>query len=240
MAMVPVQIEFETGPLAGLWLQPPETDAAMLLAHGAGAGMQHPNLELLASELASRNIATLRFQFPFMQRRLAKQAKGRSSGQSHRSFGPTDKPEVAVCAIGRAWNRLKGLAPATPLFAAGHSYGARMVSIAVSLERLPDCRAIVMASYPLHPPGKPSLNRTEHWSAIRRPVLFLSGTHDRMATPEWFEAAVQRLTAPYRLVWLDAVDHGYAVKKRLRTETRTVFQEMADSIRNWIDGQINR
>ena len=232
---VSVQIQTEFGALDALWRCPSHFDAALLLAHGAGAGMHHPNLESLASELAARNLATLRFQFPFMQRRLDKQPRGSRESGSARAFGPVDRPDVAVRALVDAWNRLKQLALGRPMFAAGHSFGARMVSLAEAGSQFPDCRAIILASYPLHPPGKPSLQRTTHWPKFRRPTLFLSGTHDRMASPDWLERAVGSLAVPHRLVWLDAVDHGYRVRKRLRRDARTVFQEMAESIRPWVN-----
>lgn len=234
-ANVSVQIQTESGPLDGLWRSPTKFDGALLLAHGAGAGMHHPSLESLASELAARNLATLRFQFPFMQRRLEKQTRDAGGGKAARAFGPVDKPDVAVRALVDAWRRLKQLAAGRPMFAAGHSFGARMVSLAESRSRFPDCRGIILASYPLHPPGKPSLKRAVHWPEIRRPTLFLSGTHDRMASPDLLERAVRSLTVPNRLVWLNAVDHGYSIRKRLRSQSPTVFQEMAESIRHWID-----
>ncbi len=204
-----------------LWQCPEDAVAALVLAHGAGAGMRHASLQAIADAFERRGIATLRFDFPYM-------AAGRSR---------VDSPAVATEAIAAAY------AAATertrlPVWVGGHSFGGRMASHAV-VDRAVPAAGLIFCSFPLHMPGKPDTKRAQHLAAIRQPMLFLSGARDDLAERELLESVVRPLPAA-RLHWLDTADHGYRVLKRSRKRTDSVFAEMAEVARAFIDAHAAR
>ncbi|HET6628810.1 MAG TPA: alpha/beta fold hydrolase, partial [Woeseiaceae bacterium] len=143
-----------------LWQCPESAEAMLVLAHGAGAGMAHRNLQALADAFGRQSVATLRFDFPFIE-----------AGRKR-----VDSRAVATAAIAEACAEASRRA-ALPLWLGGHSFGGRMASHAVIDEGL-EPRGLIFCSFPLHPAGKPSINRAAHLQAINRPMLFLSGTRD--------------------------------------------------------------
>lgn len=201
-----------------LWQCPEDAVAALVLAHGAGAGMRHASMEAIAAAFAQRGIATLRFDFPFM-------AEGRAR---------VDPPAVATAAIAAAFAAARERTK-LPIWLGGHSFGGRMASHAV-LDRDVPAKGLVFCSFPLHMPGKPDTKRAQHLAAIPLPMLFLSGTRDELAERALLEplvAALPRAT----LHWLDTADHGYRVQKRTRKSPEGVFDEMARVARAFIDAQ---
>jgi predicted alpha/beta-hydrolase family hydrolase len=199
-----------------LWQCPDDAVAALVLAHGAGAGMRHQSMEAIATAFAERGMATLRFDFPYM-------AEGRKR---------VDPPEISTAAIAAAFGEARERTR-LPIWLGGHSFGGRMSSHAVLDRQLP-AAGLVFCSFPLHMPGKPDTKRAAHLSAIRLPMLFLSGTRDELAQPALLEALVASLPAA-KLHWLETADHGYRVLKRSRTRTDSVFVEMADVARAFVD-----
>ena len=199
-----------------LWQCPDDAVAALVLAHGAGAGMRHASMQAIADAFERRGVATLRFDFPFM-------AQGRNR---------VDSPAVAMQAIADAF---AAAAERTelPLWLGGHSFGGRMASHAGVDLALP-AAGLVFCSFPLHMPGKPDTKRAQHLAAIRQPMLFLSGTRDDLAEASLLEPLVRSLPTA-TLHWLDTADHGYRVLKRSRTRTDSVFDEMADITRAFVD-----
>ncbi len=199
-----------------LWQCPTDAVAALVLAHGAGAGMRHASMQAIADAFERRGIATLRFDFPFM-------AAGRNR---------VDSPEVATQAIAEAYaaaaERTK-----LPVWLGGHSFGGRMASHAVVDRELP-AAGLIFCSFPLHMPGKPDTKRARHLPAIRQPMLFLSGTRDELAERALLEPLVASLPNA-TLHWLDTADHGYRVLKRSRTRQDSVFDEMAEAARVFVD-----
>jgi predicted alpha/beta-hydrolase family hydrolase len=191
-----------------IWLAPDDAVAALALAHGAGAGMAHKHMEAIADAFARRGIATLRFNFPFIE-----------AGKSR-----VDPPEVATARIADA---LAATAERTdlPIWLGGHSFGGRMASHAV-VDRGLDPRGLIFCSFPLHNPGKPAVTRAAHLAATAKPMLFLSGTRDDLADADLLRGVVARLPDA-ELHWLDTADHGYRVLKRSRASTEDVFDEMA-------------
>jgi predicted alpha/beta-hydrolase family hydrolase len=169
----------------------------MTLAHGAGAGMQHSFMVALASGLAEVGIATLRFNFPFTEGK-----KGRP-----------DTPAVAHAAIAAAITHAREDYPSLPLFAAGKSFGGRMTSQYLSGSQRPEVTGIVFYGFPLHPAGKPSVDRAEHLKNIRTPKLFLQGTKDDLADWELIYSVCSGLPKT-RLVRLDGVNHAFRAGKR--------------------------
>jgi predicted alpha/beta-hydrolase family hydrolase len=199
-----------------LWQCPPDAVAALVLAHGAGAGMRHASMQAIADAFERRGIATLRFDFPFM-----------AAGSSR-----VDSPAVATQAIADAYAAARERTT-LPLWLGGHSFGGRMASHAV-VDRGVPAAGLIFCSFPLHMPGKPDTKRAQHLSSIRQPMLFLSGTRDDLADRKLLAPLVQSLPTA-TLHWLETADHGYRVLKRTRTRTDSVFDEMADAARSFVD-----
>jgi predicted alpha/beta-hydrolase family hydrolase len=199
-----------------LWQCPDDAVAALVLAHGAGAGMRHASMQAIADAFERRGIATLRFDFPYM-------AEGRKR---------VDSPAVATAAIGAALAAAAERS-ALPIWIGGHSFGGRMASHAV-LDRNVPAEGLVFCSFPLHMPGRPETKRAQHLPRIRQPMLFLSGTRDELAERALLEPLVASLPNA-KLHWLDTADHGYRVQKRTRASAESVFDEMARVARAFID-----
>jgi predicted alpha/beta-hydrolase family hydrolase len=201
-----------------LWQCPADAIAALVLAHGAGAGMRHASMQAIADAFERRGIATLRFDFPFM-------AEGRKR---------VDPPLVAARAIASAFAAARERTE-LPLWLGGHSFGGRMASHAVLDLALP-AAGLVFCSFPLHMPGKPDTKRAQHLPSIRQPMLFLSGDRDELAERELLEPLVRSLPHA-KLHWLETADHGYRVLKRSRTRSDSVFDEMAEIARAFMDAR---
>lgn len=191
-----------------LWQCPDDASAALVLAHGAGAGMTHRSMQAIADAFERRRIATLRFNFPFID-----------AGRRR-----VDPQPVAIAAIVDAC-RLARERTTLPLFLGGHSFGGRMASHAV-LASDADPQGLVFCSFPLHPAGKPGVSRAAHLPRIGLPMLFLSGTRDALAARDLLEPLVASLPTA-ELHWLDTADHGYKTLKRERQSAEDVFDEMA-------------
>jgi predicted alpha/beta-hydrolase family hydrolase len=191
-----------------LWQCPSGADAALVLAHGAGAGMTHRSMQAIADALERRGVATLRFNFPFID-----------AGRSR-----VDSKEIAVATIAEAFADAKARA-SLPVFAGGHSFGGRMTSHAAASGAI-DPAGLVFFAFPLHAAGKPSTERAAHLATIERPMLFLSGTRDALAERDLLEGVAGEL-ATAELHWLATADHGYRVQKRARGSDEDVFDEIA-------------
>jgi predicted alpha/beta-hydrolase family hydrolase len=199
-----------------IWQCPDAAVAALVLAHGAGAGMRHRNMQALADAFAARGIATLRFDFPFIE-----------AGRKR-----VDPPAVAIERIAVAC-RSAGERTRLPLWLGGHSFGGRMASHAVLTGEVVPA-GLVFCSFPLHAAGKPGTERARDLKEIRLPMLFLSGTRDALATPALLEHVVQALPTA-KLHWLETADHGYRVLQRERADTGGVFDEIARETRAFVD-----
>ena len=195
-----------------LILAPDQPRFGYVIAHGAGAGMRHPFLEAIAHALLARKVATLRYEFPYMEARKSR----------------PDSPAVAVARVREAVIRAASEWPGLPLFAGGKSFGGRMTSTAQSEAPLPAVRGLVFLGFPLHPPGKPSLTRAEHLSAVPVPMLFLQGTRDEFAQRPLLTEVCERLGPRAALQWIEGGDHSFKVGKG-----RDVIAELADQILAW-------
>jgi predicted alpha/beta-hydrolase family hydrolase len=198
-----------------LWLCPADATAAIVFAHGAGAGMRHASMEAIATAFAGRGLATLRFDFPFM-------AAGRKR---------VDPPAVATAAIGAAFAEARART-SLPIWLGGHSFGGRMATHALLEHGLP-AAGLVLCSFPLHPAGKPGVGRASHLQKIVVPMLFLSGTRDALAERSLLEPVVAALPRA-TLHFLDTADHGYRVQRRSRASEESVFDEMARVTRTFV------
>lgn len=202
--------------LSAIWQAPAEPAAALVLAHGAGAGMEHANMEAIAAAFAARGIATLRFNFPFVEA----------------SSKRPDSPAVATAAIAAAYAAASERTCA-PLWLGGHSFGGRMASHAVIEHGLGPV-GLIFCSFPLHPAGKPAAMRAAHLRKVDKPLLFLSGTRDALADGVLLADVVAGLPCA-ELHWLATADHGYRVRKRERGMAQSVFDEMANAARAFVD-----
>ena len=205
------------GPVSALLERPADANLGYVLAHGAGAGMRHPFLEAMARRLAARGVATLRYQFPYME---AKQKR-------------VDSPQTAIAAVRAAvWEasaRLAGL----PLIAGGKSFGARMTSSAAADAELPGVRGLAFLGFPLHPPGRPDTKRAGHLGRVTVPMLFLQGTRDDFATLELLEPVVRGLGSLATLHLVDGGDHSFGVLKSSGRKQDEVLDELADVLSRW-------
>ena len=193
-------------PVSGLWQAPAGAKAALVLAHGAGAGMTHKAMAATADGLAERGVATLRYQFPYMEK----------GGKR------VDAPPVAHAAVRAAVAEGRKRAGALPLFADGRSFGGRMTSQAQALAPLEGVRGLVFFAFPLHPAGKPSVDRAPHLADVAVPMLFLQGTKDTLAELDLLEGVVARLGERATLVLAEDADHSFHVPARTgRTSPRS-------------------
>jgi len=209
--------EKSAGEVSGLLLRPDGARLVYVLAHGAGAGMRHPFLETIAQRLGERAIATLRYQFPYMERRARR----------------PDPPAVAAAAVRAAVAATAHAAPGLPLVAGGKSFGGRMTSTAQSEQPLPGVRGLVFLGFPLHPPGRPDDKRAEHLSRVQIPMLFLQGDRDEFADLTLLRPVVKRLGAQAALHVVEGGDHSFHVLKRSGKTDADVMSELAEAIVQW-------
>jgi predicted alpha/beta-hydrolase family hydrolase len=214
----------DAGRVSALWLAPAKPRAGYVFAHGAGAGMTHPAMARFAAGLATREVATLRFQFPSMEK------GGRR----------TDPPAVAHAAVRAAVDAAAGLAPSLPLFAGGRSFGGRMTSQAQAESPLPGVRGLVFVGFPLHPAGKPGTARADHLSRIDVPMLFLQGTRDELASLELLNPVVDALGPNATLELFDDADHSFHVRVRSGRTDAQVLDAMLDATVAWMANLLAR
>jgi predicted alpha/beta-hydrolase family hydrolase len=219
----PITITVEDGTdVSGLLQAPPRARACFVLAHGAGAGMAHPFMAAVASELAQRGIASLRYQFPYME----------EGGKR------PDPPKRAHAAVRAAVAEAARALPRLPLFAGGKSFGGRMTSQAQAAAPLPGVRGLAFLGFPLHPAGRPSRDRGEHLFDVAIPMLFLQGTRDALAELPQIEPLCRALGARADLRLFQGADHSFHVPARSGRTDSEVRGEMLDALAAWIDGLI--
>ena len=215
-----MQINIENAdPVSGLLIHPPQARACYVFAHGAGAGMAHASMETIAAGLAERGIATLRYQFPYME-------KG--------SKRP-DAPAVAHAAVRAAVAEAARCCAGLPLIAGGKSFGGRMTSQAQGLRALPGVRGLAFFAFPLHPAGKPSSERAKHLAEVQIPMLFLQGTRDALAELNLLEPVVKGLGKLATLHLVKEADHSFHVLARSGRNDREVMIEVLDAFAAWAD-----
>jgi predicted alpha/beta-hydrolase family hydrolase len=205
--------------VSGLFQAARDSRACYVLAHGAGAGMMHPFMAAIADGLAERGIATLRYQFPYME---------------HGSKRP-DTPKLAHAAVRAAVAEAARLVPGLPLFAGGKSFGGRMTSQAQAATALPGVRGLVFLGFPLHPPGKPSVERAEHLFEVTVPMLFLQGTRDEFAELSLLEPLCQKLSSLATLKRFQDADHSFHVPARSGRKDHEVRAELLDVSVGWMN-----
>jgi predicted alpha/beta-hydrolase family hydrolase len=210
--------------VSALLLRPPSARACYVFAHGAGAGMTHPFMETVAAGLCDRDIATLRYQFPYME-------KG--------SKRP-DAPPIAHAAVRAAVAEAARCCPGLAIVAGGKSFGGRMTSQAQAIAPLAGVHGLVFLGFPLHPAGKPSDIRAKHLSDIEIPMLFMQGTRDKLAEPQLLEPVVKRLGPLASLHPVQEADHSFHVAARTGRNDREVMNEILDALSLWIGAVVGR
>src|SRR5216117_503795 len=206
-----------TGGVSALPICPADARFLYVLAHCAGAGMRHPFLESISQRLAEQGIATLRYQFPYMERRSRR----------------PDPPAVAAATVRAAVAEAARIAPDLPLVAGGKSFGGRMTSTAQAEEPLPGVRGLVFLGFPLHPPGRPDDKRAEHLARVQIPMLFLQGDRDDFAELKHLLPVVKGLRGLATLHLVEGGDHSFHVLKRSGRTDAEVMGELVDAIAAW-------
>ena len=196
---------------------PARASACYVLAHGAGAGMAHPFLEAVAEGLADRNIATLRYQFPFLE------AGGRRP----------DPPKLAHATVRAAVAEASRAAPGLALIAGGRSFGGRMTSQAQAASPLPGVRGLAFLAFPLHPAGRPAAERGKHLSDVHIPMLFLQGTRDALAELDQLTPLIETLGERATLRLFDPADHSFHVPARSGRKDAEVRRDLLDALAGW-------
>ena len=207
----------KSGAVSALLLRPDRSRACFVFAHGAGAGMTHPFMQAFAEGLCVRGIASLRYQFPYLEKASKR----------------PDPPAIAQATVRVAVTEAARHCPDVPLFAGGKSFGGRMSSQAQAAAPLPGVRGLAFLGFPLHPAGKPSTDRAEHLADIHIPMLFLQGARDTLAETALIAPVVKRLGSLARLHLVEGADHSFHVLARSGRNDREVMHEILDAFADW-------
>jgi predicted alpha/beta-hydrolase family hydrolase len=210
--------------VSGILLHPPQSKACLVIAHGAGAGMLHPFMVDVANDLAALRIATLRYQFPYMERRGKR----------------PDPPALCHATVRAAVAAARELVPELPLIAGGKSFGGRMTSQAQAASPVPELRGLVFLGFPLHPPDQPSATRGEHLHQVQIPMLFLQGANDAFAELALLEPLIDQLGERATLLVLPNADHSFHVPVRSGRTDKQIREEMLNALATWTEAVIQR
>ena len=220
-----VRIELDDGQaVSGLLQTPPRPLACLALAHGAGAGMRHPFLSAVAAGLAERSIATLRYQFPYMERGSRR----------------PDQPQLAQATVRAALAAASRLVSSLPLFAGGKSFGGRMTSQAQAESPLHDVRGLVFLGFPLHPPGRLTDGRGKHLFDVQIPMLFLQGTRDDFASLSLLHPLIEGLGEHATLELIEGADHSFHVPVRGGRKNEEILAGMLEKAVAWMESILGR
>jgi predicted alpha/beta-hydrolase family hydrolase len=222
--MTPLTIRIDDASTVSALLDQPENARALyVFAHGAGAGMTHAFMAGVASGFAARGIATLRYQFPYMERASKR----------------PDPAALAHAAVRAAVAEAARAMPDVPLFAGGKSFGGRMTSQAQAAAALPGVRGLVFFGFPLHPADKPGTERANHLLQVKLPMLFLQGTRDTLAEPALVQRVVDSLGDRATLHAVDGADHSFHVPARSGTNDREVMDKLLDTAAEWMSARLS-
>ena len=205
------------GDVSALLNRPQHASRLLVLAHGAGAGMKHPFLESLSSELGAVGIATLRYQFPYMEQR-------RKS---------PDLPRILTVTVRAAVAKANQLCPDLPLLAGGKSLGGRMTSTAAAESPLANVHGLAFFGFPLHPPNQPGTKRSDHLAKVTVPMLFLQGTRDTLADLSLLRPVCRELGPRATLHVIETADHSFHVLRKSGKTDDEVLRELAQTTNNW-------
>ena len=214
-----VPVSKSAGEVGALLLRPRKPSWLLVLAHGAGAGMDHPFMEGLASALADNGVATFRYQFPYLQQQRKR----------------PDPPALLTATVRAAVTAAAEAAPGLPLFAGGKSFGGRMTSLTVSEdpELAARIRGLVFVGFPLHPAGRPGTKRAEHLTRVQAPMLFLQGTRDTLADLTLLHPLCERMGPLTTLHVVEGADHSFHMLKRAGKTDGQVLSDLARTVAFW-------
>jgi predicted alpha/beta-hydrolase family hydrolase len=214
-----IKVSETSGEVSALFYAPQKAKYVMVFAHGAGAGMNNKFMEAASVSLASHGIATLRFNFPYME-----------NGKKI-----PDNKKVCAAAISAAVEKAAKLCPGLPVFAAGKSFGGRMSSTAASEGMLPNVKGIIFFGFPLHAPGKPSTDRAEHLCKVKAPMLFLQGSRDALAALDLLKPVCKKLVKLAELFVIDGADHSFHLTKDFKLKDSEALDMMCKEVKRWMD-----
>jgi predicted alpha/beta-hydrolase family hydrolase len=203
--------------VSALWMVPPDAHTVYVLAHGAGAGMNHAFMGAIANELAAVGVGTLRYQFPYMESKSKR----------------PDAPELCHATVRTAVAEAARRAPTLRVIAGGKSFGGRMTSQAQAVSPLVGVSGLVFLGFPLHPPKKPATERAKHLSQVRVPMLFLQGTRDELADLALLEPSVDALGERASLRKIEGADHSFHVLARSGRKDADILRDLAREIAEW-------
>ena len=209
----------EKGEVSSLLIRPERAEWLLVLGHGASTNMRHATLQTIAERLSDVGIATFRYQFPYMER----------------GGGGRESQAVALDTVRSAVQAAHGAASDLPMLVGGHSYSGRMSSLSAAESPLEGVSGLVFFAFPLHPAGRLGTERAEHLEHVAIPMLFLSGTRDKLADLALLSPVCERLGKKATLHLLDTADHGFKVLKRSRKSEEDVFVEMAHVVKDWAE-----
>ncbi|HZA55761.1 MAG TPA: alpha/beta family hydrolase [Candidatus Udaeobacter sp.] len=208
------------GKVSGLLLHPGGAKAVLALAHGAGAGMRHKFMEAIAEKLAILGVATLRYQFPYMEKGIKR----------------PDSEEVLTATVRTAVTTAKKQVPDLPLFAGGKSMGGRITSLTARKETLENVRGLVFFGFPLHAAGRPSAERGRDLLELKLPLLFLQGSRDALADLELLRPLCSRMGKRAELFVIEGGDHSFHMRKSSGRSDNEVLDEVARKAASWVSG----
>jgi uncharacterized protein len=214
-----IKVSADIGSVSALFYSPAKAQQVLVFAHGAGAGMKNKFMEQVSLYLVEYGIATLRFNFPYME-------KGKKV--------PDTKP-VCTATIKAAVEKASKLYPKPPIFAGGKSFGGRMTSTAASEGLLPNVTGIIFFGFPLHPPGKPSNDRAEHLYKVTIPMLFLQGSRDALASLDLLKPVIKKIGGKAKLFNIDGGDHSFHVSKEYGLKDSEVIEMLCKEIKRWME-----
>jgi uncharacterized protein len=213
-------VRFDVGSgssVSGILLRPEGARTLYVLAHGAGAGMRHAFMEGMARRLAELDVATLRYQFPYME-----------AGRPR-----PDAPAQAMATVRAAVETAAEIAPGLILFAGGKSFGGRMTSTAAADGLLPAVRGLAFLGFPLHAPAKKGSERAAHLTNVLLPMLFLQGTRDALADLDLLIPVIQSLGPSATIHIIDGGNHSFKVPKKTGRTPEDVLDELAGVVAEW-------
>jgi predicted alpha/beta-hydrolase family hydrolase len=223
-----IRVSNAIGDVQALLLRSDHAKSLLVLAHGAGAGMRHPFMDRMARKLAGCRVATLRYEFPYMQQRTKR----------------PDAPGVLMETVRAAVTAASHAAPDLPLLAGGKSLGGRMTSLVYAQERstaesdLPVVRGLVFFGFPLHPAGRPGTQRAEHLAGVQVPMLFLQGTRDALADLPLMRSRCMELAPRASLHVVEGADHSFHVLKRSGRTDEDILDELAHTVEGWMESLV--
>ena len=213
------QASRSAGEVSALLVRPDTARWMMVLGHGAGAGMRHHFMEDITAALATQDIATFRYQFPYVEKGVSR---------------PDPQP-VLLATVHSAVDAARAAAGGLPLLAGGKSMGGRMTSLAAAKEALDGVTGIVFFGFPLHPAGAPAIERGEHLARVAAPMLFLQGTRDKLADLDLLRPVIERVGPRATLHIVEGADHGFEVLKRSGRRGAEVLEELAKTAAAWAE-----